>query len=1107
MAARSARSNDAESSQLRSAQEQHSPSAVGISERRIQYYFQKSTIPRLGTQRPPPNCRWRLESNHHQLETQFSNASEFVVDDDGTGADDYVEGDAFDADDVRQRSFAVRTVTFSEDSIPTFGLVPSDPLKSQQETGDISDDEDAASVNGQKDQLELEGDTLASDAFPPSAFEQSETSSKCDAAGQSTSFKTNSPTKSPVLRIKTGSGSGSDARQIGSSHQKSMPSSAESEARGRSQQTEPRSRGYASPTMASYSKSPISQKSASSAGPKRVVKSNVSTPTSRNASKEVARSASADYSSQDEHAGLGSTRVKGYAAPTASSSRRIASDQNSSRLQLSTNQMSAQNSKAHVQGPATALASPKTPPPNSTRQKSASTISESEKLNKLKLGQGSTKLTPGDTQPASPRRAGYNAPTLSSSRRVSSNQPAADSVISPRKNNSRERTPTQAVKASLHPRNSSSSPKSQFGSLTDGAPVLAKSEAASSSTHAIPPAATSNRKRSESCSAATKASSAKKAEAREPSPDRTTAESQQKRFERVVKRQLSVPLKSADQLGPSKNDSPKESLFPEGSRHVFTSHDGIITPASLRSRQSTDQSQASFLHEMKQFGQTISGLALQDAFDGASASTRSVPQKEGYSAQPKEKELLIETAVDAEKEHESEKSPPEEPKSRGSFSSADEAQQTRSFELPDFYVEECAGKSFLADRMSTESSLPQLPMKIESLHGSIIDISSSNGSTPNVSDGRISLNAATRHSKLNPNVRPKRDNHITNPAKVSMDFDQFNADSEENSARTPISAQKETQANDPAPVGNLDSTTQTNSPSSNASTDARKTELHMHLSRKLKGLNSLRNKSESSLADLIEHTHESVSDIDNTGTTIRRNSKSNPDFLSAQPNATLKVPNKVVPAPTRPDTQQTPLDPSPVSTIKVPSPSASPSQRDFLCGFHKESLNLLLKTERPSRLPLPTGSNGPRSTRSQSFSATTTTPSTYPKTISRIRQTNGKPENSNGITLLFNNMNQVSADIQTLTNKAKLHIFTTVPRTRSKMNSATATKPTESPFLDTTPVEGYLKAAATTRHGRSPSGNGRETQFSIRPTISRSPFSATALLPTAHGATSSPSKP
>ncbi|KAI8618726.1 hypothetical protein BC830DRAFT_901901 [Chytriomyces sp. MP71] len=43
----------------------------------------------------------------------------------------------------------------------------------------------------------------------------------------------------------------------------------------------------------------------------------------------------------------------------------------------------------------------------------------------------------------------------------------------------------------------------------------------------------------------------------------------------------------------------------------------------------------------------------------------------------------------------------------------------------------------------------------------------------------------------------------------------------------------------------------------------------------------------------------------------------------------------------------------------------------------------------------------------------------------------------------------------------------------------------ESLFLDSTPAEGYLKAA--TRHGRSPSGNGRETLFSIRPTVKSHP--------------------
>ncbi|KAJ3247415.1 hypothetical protein HDU78_004389 [Chytriomyces hyalinus] len=1101
MAQVSVRSDDAESLPLRSAQEPQSPSAVGISERRIQYYFQASTIPRLGTQRPPPNCRWRLESDH-KLESQLSITSEFVVEDDGTRADDYVEGDTCDAEEARQRSFAVRTVTFSEDSIPTFGLVSLEALRSQQETGAITDeeaDEDTAVANGQKHQLELEVDALATNAFPASIFEESITSSKSDA-GHSASFKTNFPKKAPLLRIKTGSGP--DTRQTDHSHPKSMPPSfdaSESETRGRSNRTEPRARGYASPTVASSSKSPVSQQSTSSTGGKRSAKSNVPTPPARNTSKNVGRSASADYSSQDVHASLIPTRSKGYAAPTASSSRRITSNQNNSRLP---NEKPAQNSK--IQGSTTALASPKTPSTNSSQLKSGLSNSESEQSKNLKIGQDSAKVAPGDGQAISPRRAGYNAPTLSSLIRSSSNQPVAESATSPPKNNSRENNPIQAVKSPTHPRTRSHSPKSPFKSSTDGAPVILTSDIESPT--ALLAENKSNHKRSVSYSAATKASLAKRTEAGEPSPDRKTAESQQKRFERVVKRQLSVPLKSADQLGPTKNESPKESLFAEGSRHVFTSHDGIITPASLRSRQSTDQSQGSFLHEMKQFGQTISKLALQDAFEGALEPMPSVP-KEGFSTLAKTTETVMQTKHDTEKEHVDEKSRVEEPGSRGSFSSADETHQTRSFELPGFYVEEFTGKSFLTDKMSIASSVPQLPTKVESLQGSMVDISSSSGSTTTVTDVKISSsNAGMKQSKLNPNgARPKRDNPAVNPGQtVSWDFGHSTTHSEVRSARTSISFQ-----NERTPARNPQAHTETNSPSSKHKTNAPKTELHVHLSRNLKGLNSQRNWSESSLADFIEQSHGSASDLDNTTTKIRRNSKSNPDFLSTQPNATVKGPSKVVPASAKSDAQQIPSAPSPVPATNAPSPNTS--QRDFLCGFHKESLNLLLKAERPSRLPLPTG-NAPRSTRSHSFSVAATSPSAYPNTISRIGQTNRKVENSNGITSFFN-MNQVSTEIQTLTNKAKLHIFTTIPRTRSKTaamtpttTTAATTARTESPFLDTTPVEGYLKAAATTRHGRSPSGNGRETQFSIRPTISRSPFSATALLPHMQGGLSTPSK-
>ncbi|KAJ3409752.1 hypothetical protein HDU80_009729 [Chytriomyces hyalinus] len=1028
MAQLSVRSDDAESLPSHSAQEPQPPSAVGISERRIQYYFQTSTIPRLGTQRPPPNCRWRLESDH-KLESQLSNTSEFVVEDDGTRADDYVEGDTCDAEEARQRSFAVRTVTFSEDSIPTFGLVSLEALKTQQETGAITDveaDEDTAVANGQKHQLELEVDTFATNAFPASIFEESMTSSKSDAA-HSASFKTNSPKKAPLLRIKTGSGP--DTRQIGHSQPKLMTplfNASESETRGRSHRTEPRAHGYASPTVASSSKTPISQQSTSSTGGKRSVKSNVPTPPARYTSKNVGRSTSADYSSHDVHASLIPTRSKGYAAPTASSSRRITPNQNNSRLP---NEKPAQNSK--IQGSTTAVASPKTPSTNSSQLKSGLSNSESEQSKNLKIGQDSAKVAPGDGQAISPRRASYNAPTLSSLRRSSSNQPVVESATTPQKNNSRENNPIQAVKSPTHPRNRSHSPKSPFKSSNDGAPVILTSDIES-------PTALFH-KRSVSYSAATKASLAKTTEAGEPSANRTTAESQQKRFERVVKRQLSVPLKSADQLGPTKKESPKESLFAEGSRHVFTSHDGIITPASLRSRQSTDQSQGSFLHEMKQFGQTISRLALQDAFEGASELMRSVP-KEGFSTQAKKTEMVMQTEDDTKKEHEDEKSRVEEPGSRGSFSSADETQQTRSFELPGFYVEEFTGKSFLTDKMSIASSVPQLPTKVESLQGSMVDISSISGSTTTITDGKISSsNAGMKQSKLNPNgARPKRDNPAVNP-----------------------------------------------------------------------GFSGQRNRSESSLADLIEQSQGLASDLDNTTTKIRRNSKSNPDFLSTQPNVTVKGPSKVVPASAKRDAQQIPSAPPPVSATNAPSPNTS--QRDFLCGFHKESLNLLLKAERPSRLPLPTG-NVPGSTRSHSFSVAATSPSAYPNTICRIGQTNGKVENSNGITSFFN-MKQVSTEIQTLTNKAKLHIFTTIPRTRTKTaamtpttTTATTTARTESPFLDTTPVEGYLKAAATTRHGRSPSGNGRETQFSIRPTISRSPISATALLPHPQGGLSAASK-
>ncbi|KAI8844458.1 hypothetical protein BJ741DRAFT_210624 [Chytriomyces cf. hyalinus JEL632] len=435
-------------------------------------------------------------------------------------------------------------------------------------------------------------------------------------------------------------------------------------------------------------------------------------------------------------------------------------------------------------------------------------------------------------------------------------------------------------------------------------------------------------------------------------------------------------------------------------------------------------------------------------------------------------------------------------------------QQTRSFELPGFYVEEFTGKSFLTDRMTMESSVPQLPMKVESLQGSIVDISSSTGSTATITDGKISSNAGMKPSKLNPNgARPKRDNPAVNPGQtVSWDFGHSTAHSKMRPARTSISSQ-----NERTPARNPQAHAETNSLLSKHKTNARKTELHVHLSRKLEGLNSQRNRSESSLADLIEQIHESASDLDTTTTKIRRNSKSNPDFLSTQPNVNVKAPSKVVPATAKSDAQQIPSAPPPVSVTSAPSPNMSPSQRDFLCGFHKESLNLLLKAERPSRLPLPTG-NAPRSTRSHSFFVAATSPSAYPNTISRIGQTNGKVGNSSGITSFFN-MNQVSTEIQTITNKAKLHIFTTIPRTRTKTApmtpttaTATATARAESPFLDTTPVEGYLKAAATTRHGRSPSGNGRETQFSIRPTISRSSFSATALLPHAQGGLSTPSK-